>query len=170
MLHAPPVRPRFRVELPVDADDLLGRLTAPIVTKDPRIEGLVAGRHVEWMIPRHERHFWSPRLSLEVCPEGEICSLVGLFGPRPSVWTLFAFGYGTLGFVAATAFFFGASQWTIGTPPWALWAIPLCGAGALLLYGFSLLGQRLAAEEMDRLRGLLGEQLGVAEAPEAVDP
>lgn len=170
MLHAPPMRPRFRVELPLPPDELLDRLVEPIEARDPRIEGMVAGQHVEWMIPRAERHFWSPRLSLEVREDTGSCWLYGLFGPRPSVWTLFALGYGLLAFAGLTAIFFGASQWTIGVSPWALWVVPGCGVAALLLYGFSLFGQRLAAEEMDRLRGLLSEQLAAGADHEGEEP
>jgi hypothetical protein len=164
VLRAPAIRPRFQIDVPLPAEELLSRLVAPTRSQDAGIEGLTAGRHVEWMIPRAERHFWSPRLSLEVIDADGAepsCRLRGLFGPRPSVWTLFAFGYGSLAFIAGIAILFGASQWWIDRTPTALWAIPICGAGALSLYAFSLFGQRLAGEEMERLRALLSETLGV---------
>ncbi len=162
MLNAPPMRPRFQIELPLPHETALRRLVAPLEAHDERIEGLVAGLHVEWMVPREARHFWSPRLSLEVTPSPEdprTCRLSGLFGPRPSVWTLFAFGYGGIAFIAATATLFGASQWSIDEAPRALWALPPCGVLALLLYAFSLFGQRLATNELALLRGMLVEVL-----------
>ena len=164
MLHAPPMRPRFTLEVPLEADVLLERLLTPEGSPE-RIEIVRAGRHLEWMIPRPARHFWSPRLSLEVVDRDEGCAVSGLFGPRPSVWTMFAAAYMGIGFVAVTASMFAASQWWIDQSPTALYAVPVCAIAALLLYAFSLFGQRLAHDEMQLFR----EALLVALAPSGLE-
>ena len=73
---------------------------------------------------------------------------------------MFAFAYAGVAFAAVTALFFAAAQWSIDQAPWALWALPVCGAAAISLYFCSWAGQRLAAAEIEAFRRLLGEALG----------
>jgi hypothetical protein len=48
--------------------------------------------HVFIKIPKHDQHFWSPQLHIEMESTGEGKSLLhGFFGPNPTVWTLFIF-------------------------------------------------------------------------------
>ncbi|WP_062059470.1 hypothetical protein [Aquimarina longa] len=63
--------------------------------------------HVFIRIPKKEQHFWSPQLHLEIYNIGEgQPKLKGLFGPSPTVWTLFMF----LHFIVVTLFI-GAVVW-----------------------------------------------------------
>lgn len=157
------MRPRFEVAADLDADEALRRITGELGTAGSPVEGLVAGYHVELMIPKSTRHFWSPRLSLELDAQESGVRLRGLYGPRPAVWTLFAMFYSALGFVALMGAVFGYAQWAIDRTPWALWTLPIAAALALGAYATSLVGQRLALEEMQFLhryaRGRLGVEL-----------
>ena len=48
--------------------------------------------HVFIRLPKHEQQFWSPQLHLEINEvDGKTSMLHGLFGPNPTVWTLFMF-------------------------------------------------------------------------------
>ena len=48
--------------------------------------------HVFIKYPQEKRHFWSPQLHLEINEiDDNKSQLYGLFGPSPTVWTLFMF-------------------------------------------------------------------------------
>ncbi|WP_370514523.1 GTP-binding protein [Formosa sp. L2A11] len=70
--------------------------------------------HVFIRIPKQKQHFWSPQLHLEINElEDKTSSIHGLFGPNPTVWTLFMF----LHFVVAMLFIgfciWGYSNWAL---------------------------------------------------------
>lgn len=165
-MHAPPMRPRFELVVETPLDEMLSRLHLAVQVPASPVVGMVAGNHLELMIPKERRHFWSPRLSLKLTAIEEQTRLRGLFGPRPSVWTLFATFYAFLGFIVVLAAMFGASQWSIGNPPTAFWGVPIAGVGALVAYGLSLAGQRLAQDEMQLLDRFLRDCIDEPEASE----
>lgn len=160
MRPPPPMRPRFRLLLAADADAALERLTGGIGEPGCPVEALTAGRHVDLMIPKADRHYWSPRLAIEIAADGDTSHANGLFGPRPTVWTLFAALYSAFAFAAATGAMVGTSQWMIDRSPTGLWLIPVALLGSIGLYGASLFGQRLAADEMRLLHDYMEERLG----------
>jgi hypothetical protein len=55
----------------------------------------------------------------------------------------------------------GLAQLTIGQTAWGLLSFPVAAALAVIPYGASLVGQRLAAEQMDLLRGFLEDSVGL---------
>ena len=161
MRPPPPMRPRFQLLLTVDAGAAYARLTGGLGAPGCPVEALTAGRHVDLMIPRADRHYWSPRLSIEIFPEddGDGSRANGLFGPRPSVWTLFAALYSTFAFAAVTGGMIGTSQWLIDRTPTGFWLIPVAVLASTGIYCASLFGQRLAADEMKLLHAYMEERL-----------
>ena len=64
--------------------------------------------HVFLKIPTVQQHFWTPQLHLEVLENNlTSCTVKGVFGPNPKVWTLFMFFH----FVTASLFL-GFGVWT----------------------------------------------------------
>lgn len=48
--------------------------------------------HVFIKFPKDQQHYWSPQLHLEINEKDvKSCTVFGLFGPNPTVWTLFMF-------------------------------------------------------------------------------
>ncbi|MDD7887582.1 GTP-binding protein [Flavivirga sp. 57AJ16] len=45
--------------------------------------------HVFIKFPKEQQHFWSPQLHLEIDDDSSL--LHGLYGPNPTVWTMFVF-------------------------------------------------------------------------------
>ena len=66
--------------------------------------------HVFIKLPKRIQHYWSPQLHLEINDEtSDTSKIYGLFGPNPTVWTMFMF----LHFIVATMFFvFGIWAYT----------------------------------------------------------
>lgn len=155
------MRPRFRLEVPLPPDELHRRLSARLACAGCPCRALVLGNHVEVMIRADLAHFWSPRLSLEMTPHEGGTELHGLFGPNPSVWTLFLAGYAFLILSGGFAAVLGLVQLGLHQPAWGLTVAAACALACVLPWLGSRLGQRLAAEQMELLRCFLRESLGL---------
>jgi hypothetical protein len=86
------LRPRFKFHVKQDNDMLLKLFEDQKDTQS----GFVISRiddHVFIRIPKNQQHFWSPQLHLEINKEydKEGSIIYGLFGPNPTVWTMFMF-------------------------------------------------------------------------------
>ncbi len=106
------LRPRFKMELPYNNQSVLKAFEGLKTTefKISRVDD-----HVFIRLPKNKQHFWSPQLHLEVNEvKPETSMLHGLFGPNPTVWTLFMFVHF---FVAGLFIAFGIwwyTNWTLG--------------------------------------------------------
>ncbi|GAK95373.1 GTP-binding protein EngA [Nonlabens ulvanivorans] len=48
-------------------------------------------QHIFIRIPKQQQHFWSPQLHLELQKNDMTTEIRGLYGPNPTVWTMFMF-------------------------------------------------------------------------------
>ncbi|MDN3666117.1 GTP-binding protein [Algibacter miyuki] len=110
------LRPRFKIELPRANTSVL---TAFEDRKTESQEFIVSciDDHVFIKFPKAQQHFWSPQLHLEINEVDENnCIVRGLFGPSPTVWTMFMFFH----FVVAALFIvFGIwayTNWSLKSP------------------------------------------------------
>jgi uncharacterized membrane protein len=87
-------------------------------------------------------------LDLSFEQEGETVIVRGLYGPKPTLWVLFFFGYAIIGLLTLFLGIWGFSVWTLGGDASILWAIPGLGVAALILYLVSQAGQKLGAQQM----------------------
>lgn len=150
-MQIPPMRPTFVIEFPIEPSSAIDRLAILMNDKDYPIEGRIAGSHLMLVIPPKRRHFWSPWLNLEVqaCDLG--VQIKGRFSPNPSVWTGFMLTYIALGTLVFFALMFALSQWITNKPASALQLALIPVAIAIMMYWTSLLGQKLAHEQMHEL-------------------
>ncbi|WP_397361923.1 GTP-binding protein [Olleya sp. R77988] len=85
------LRPRFKIELNKSHSTVLDAFEAQ---KNEQKQFIVSrvDDHVFIKLPKADQHFWSPQLHLEINEtEDRKSQLYGLFGPNPTVWTLFMF-------------------------------------------------------------------------------
>lgn len=132
------LRPRFKLELPHSNTSILkifeDSKDTNAVYKIVRVDD-----HVFIRLPRHEQQFWSPQLHLEINEtDNNTTTLNGLFGPNPTVWTMFMF----LHFLVAGLFIaFGIwtyTNWTLQNPysiPMALMLLMVAGWFGLYFAG-----------------------------------
>jgi hypothetical protein len=110
------LRPRFKMDLNSNE----GKAIQAFKDKKSEQSDFVitcVDQHVFIRIPKEKQHYWSPQLHLEIEPIDEDSSVLrGLFGPNPTVWTMFMF----LHFVVAGLFIgFGVwaySNWSLNNP------------------------------------------------------
>lgn len=171
------LRPRFEVELPCPSREAIARLcthleTTSLVVRRTRVPG--GGRdasprdedHVVISVPPAQQHFWSPWLTVELSARGAATSLQARFSPHPSVWTGFTFGYLALGLVLAVALVIAGSGALLpgGDQSWAWW---VAGGAAVAMIGMwwaSQIGQRLAHDQMELMRGELDRAIDACRA------
>ena len=155
------LRPRFRMEFNQSNSEILRRFK---IAKETRRDFLVqlVDDHVFIKFPKEKQNFWTPQLHLEVIfIDQDKCTLHGLFGPRPAIWTLFMF----LHFVVA-GLFIGFAIWTYVN--WKLdadFTLQLFGTIMMVLFWWVLyfagrLGRHAGKGEMVQLHNFLYEIVG----------
>lgn len=115
------------------------------------------GLHAELFVPEDERRVWSPWLSVTARESDRGTIVRGRFGPHPSIWTLYLFLAFGLSFVVLIGLTWGYAQWAMDETPWAFASAPLGALAMSGLFAVSLIGQRLGASQMVRLRAALHE-------------
>ena len=86
------LRPRFKMELQQNNEVVLKAFEdAKNTQSDFTISRI--DDHIFIKLPKDKQHFWSPQLHLEInaLDNNNTSSLYGLFGPNPTVWTMFMF-------------------------------------------------------------------------------
>jgi hypothetical protein len=160
------MRPRFALDVACDGDALVATLRERIEETDPALEGFFTPEHCVLRIPPERQALWSPELDLTFERSGNDEAGVHvrcLFGPRPAVFTGFAFLYAALAAVGVGGLFWGLAQVTLDQTPWGL----AVTGGSLLaigaVYASSFVGQGLAAAQMYQLRRHLDAGVEAAE-------
>ena len=109
------LRPRFKMELKQNNQSVLQLFEASKTNQKEFVVSRV-NDHVFIRLPKHKQHFWTPELYLEINEIDNSTSMLhGLFGPKPSIWTMFMFFH----FIVAGIFIaFGIwaySNWSLET-------------------------------------------------------
>jgi hypothetical protein len=154
------LRPRFTFDLEVTPDEAIKAFEA----KKKNTEDIVithVDHHVFLKIPKHLQHFWSPQLDLEITSfeEGKT-TLRGLFGPKPTVWTMFMFFH----FAVASLFIaFGIWAYTNASLD-APYLLQLVLMGLMVIVWFVLyfagrMGKQAGKKEMLKLYGFMKKTL-----------
>jgi hypothetical protein len=116
--------------------------------------------HVVIRINQEDRHFWSPQLSLTIDENEDGTQIRGLYGPAPNVWTIFLLSYLAIAVLALFALFLGLSYWMLDQDIKILWALPLLGSAAVIVYLIAQFGQKIGAEQTFRLHQFIESTLG----------
>ena len=141
------IRPRFKHAITANQADFEHTL----------IEGLKKNEFLSFQhLPGHltikldpeKRHFWSPQLSLSLEQEEDTVIIRGLYGPNPTLWAVFFFGYVIIGLMALFVGMWGLAKWMLGQDYMILWLLPVMGVFAVALYISAQIGQKLGAQQM----------------------
>lgn len=143
-------------------DDIVEKINKRADAENP--EGILVKyvhNHLILDFPTNTKKLYSPQMdiNLEFDKEKNQVLVRCLIGPSSSVWTLFMFFYGLLGFVALIGLMIGSSQWSMDKFAWGFWLF----FGALILGGVlhmaSLYAQRLSYDEMTKMKLFLDRAL-----------
>ena len=156
------LRPRFKFNVDHDNESLLSLFQVEGKKQSEFIVTRVDD-HVFIKIPKDKQHFWSPQLHLEINEDydnKELSTIYGLFGPNPTVWTMFMFFH----FVVA-CLFIGFGIWAYVN--WSLdanYAIQLFVTLLMVVIWFVLyfsgrLGKKAGMEQMHQLHHFMRDTL-----------
>lgn len=151
------MRPRFELQLPVERERWLDALRALLDGETESLRGQVFRKHAVVQMRDTKRTFWSPYLNLEIEDEPDGSAIRGRFSPHPNVWTMFMGVYILIAIAGLAGFSYGIVQWTLGQPPWAFVVAPAALAVFGFVYGATLIGQGLGAEQMYVMRSLVDQ-------------
>ena len=154
------LRPRFKFDVKHKNQDLLSLFED---SKGIQSDFIVSclDDHVFIRIPKEKQHFWSPQLHLEIIELDENSSTVhGLFGPNPTVWTMFMFFHF---FVVIIFIGFGAwaySNWSLNTAyGLQIGVMALMAIFWFVLYFAGQLGKKSGMDEMHLLHHFMRDTL-----------
>jgi hypothetical protein len=156
------LRPRFKFNVNKNNESLLSLFESKSKEQTEFVITRVDD-HVFIKIPKAKQHFWSPQLHLEINEDydhKEISKIYGLFGPNPTVWTMFMFFH----FIVA-GLFIGFAIWAYVN--WSLdsnYAIQLFSAIFMIVIWFALyfsgrLGKKAGMEQMHELHHFMRDTL-----------
>lgn len=149
------MRPRFELQLPVERETWLDALRRLLDDEPGVCTGQIFRKHAVVEVRDDKRSFWSPYLNLDVDDEPDGSAIRGRFSPHPHVWTLFMAIYILLAILGLAGVVYGFVQYTLGEPPWGAWITPAAVALFGFVYGATLIGQGLGAEQMYVMRSLI---------------
>lgn len=149
------MRPRFEFQVPVDAARWLGAVRDELDADRDLCRGQTFRHHAVVEMRAAAKHFWSPYLNLDVEDEPGGSVVRGRFAPHPHVWTLFMAVYILLGIVFLAGIVWGFVQYTMGEAPWGALVAPAAVGLFGFVYGATLIGQGLGAEQMYTMRALV---------------
>jgi hypothetical protein len=161
-MATPELRPHFDLVVELPLEDVMVCLSDRFEEAGDTWVGHITGTHAQLVVPRKERHLWSPWLSFSVEEYESGTLLKGRFAPHPSVWTMYMAFYAMLLFSMLGLGFFGLSQWLAGEAPTMLWSLPIGAVIFLGLYGSAFVGQGLTARQMCAMRDFVQGSFGEA--------
>lgn len=155
------VRPRFKIETDWREEDLSNKIKVCLKNEGTKVTGEIKHGHAIISLPKNEQHYWSPQLTLSLENTEEGCTLRGLFGPRPVVWTMFVFFYAIIAFATLIIGIVGTSFLSLDKPATILWALPVLLIVFLSLYLVSFFGKKLGEEQMVTLHKFIEKCTGL---------
>jgi hypothetical protein len=142
---------------PEEFEELIREL---LLMEDAPCIGKIRRGHLRLFILSDEQHYWSPQLGISY-EEHEKGTLVrGLYGPRPSLWAMFFYGYAICSLIALFTGMWGLALFTMGKSAWPLWFVLIAAICAVILYLIAQTGQKLGAEQTFTLHHFFEDAVG----------
>lgn len=153
------IRPRFSFETHHSLKEISDNISLATHRQGAPCKARIVHDHIVLYFPADKQHYWSPQLSLSIEENNKGSLVRGLYGPRPSVWTMFVFFYSSIGFALLFLLIFAASYISLGKPAHMLWLAPVLILILFSLFRVSSQGQKLARDEMTTLHNFLRDCL-----------
>ena len=151
------IRPRIHLETHYSPHQLRDIFLRNLKLHETKIKGTVMTNFINIAPVETDQHYWSPQLTID---EKEGGSLIrGLYGPKPSVWTMFVFFYSIIGFATLIVTMIGLSYFSLGKGTTIFWVVLLLILVFLTLYLVAYFGQKFGQKQMIYLHHFVEECL-----------
>lgn len=156
------VRPRFKFHFEDNAEAFIDLVSIQLKQENASCIGKINASHIALLIPIKDQHYWSPQLSItfDSVENNSGCIVRGLYGPNPSIWTMFVFFYALIAFAILVISMIGGSQLSLGHSASILWLIPGLIILFLTLFLVAYFGQKKGEEQMVTLHQFVEECIG----------
>lgn len=156
------IRPRFKDTYNLKPEEVVELVRKHLAEMECGCSAKILPDFIVLNIRKQDQHFWSPQLSLsfELDEDGERTVIRGLYGPNPTVWAFFTYGYAALGILATFIGMYGFSQYSLGQEAYILWSLPVLAVVGLVLYVVAQFGQKIGAEQMFTLHHFFEDAIG----------
>ncbi len=155
------IRPRFQVVTQVSAQEIADRLRTGLEAEGSPCIGEAHARYANLKIPVDEQHYWSPQLAITIEENEEGTVVRGLYGPRPTVWTMFVFFYAAIGFAVMVISAIAMAMWMMGKSVMFFWSVPVLIAIFFSLYHVAYIGKKKGHAESEILHKFFIESSGL---------
>ena len=151
-------RPRFKVFSTMKAEKFSEKINLHLKNRQKVLGGYCNSEVGVIRVLKDQDKFWAPQLQIRIEKEPDDHSQIiirGVFGPRPSIWTLFMFSYGFGGAILLTTGLYGWIELALGMGNFWVWTNLI---GILLIIGpyiSAKIGQRIARNHVDLLRAFI---------------
>ena len=156
------IRPRFQIESLYSPEEVIQCINTAL-ENDNSCKGNVIPGYATIYLPHEEQHLWSPQLSLSIEEMEEGSLIRGLYGPRPSLWTMFVFIYFVIGLATTFISIIGFSNYSLGQSATILWLLPILLIVFLSFYLVAHFGQKLGHDQMETLQTFIQKCLNEKE-------
>lgn len=153
------IRPKFKIKHSLKPEEILDKLQEHLDKNNADCKGTILENYAILRIPTDKQHYWSPQLSIDVEQDDNGTSIKGMFGPRPSVWMMFAGFYIFSFFAAIVGLVYGFSQLTLDMTPHGFWIFIFAVILLVVAYSIAYSGQKLGHDQMVLLRSFLEKSL-----------
>ena len=155
------LRPRFKMEFEENEEQLIEKFKDNLNNEECKYCSKIVDGHIVIDVPKEENHFWSPQLNIEVEKIDDEKSIVkGLFGPKPTVWTLFMF----IHFGVGVAFIGFSIMWYVKymikeDTTFAMVMVIALPVFWFILYFIGRIGKKTGHKQMDELHKFMMKTL-----------
>jgi len=158
-IHFKRIRPRIKFESERSSNEIISVIRQKLKSGDCAFKGQVTANFATIYPPSEEQHYWSPQLTITLEQKGDKTLVRGLYGPRPSVWTMFVFFYSVIGFATIIVAMIGLSYRTLNQPSEILWGVPVFILLFFSLYLVAYFGQKFGHRQLTGIHRFLEECL-----------
>ncbi len=155
------IRPRFHVQVENSVEEVQQLVSTTIKSHEFPCTGSIKHGFGTINIIKEEQHFWSPQLTVTVEEVDGKTEIRGLYGPKPSVWTMFIFFYCILGFLTIISAMVGFSNLSLDKPAGILWLTPVFMILFLSIYLVSNFGKSIGKNQLIVLHNFFESSLGL---------
>lgn len=154
------MRPRFRYLIEKPDDILCSEFKTLLKEKSNPFTGVVTPNHICINFKKIHQAFFTPHADLTIDSHENGTLVRGLIGPKPQIWTLFAFAHGVSAVLGLAGITIGLSQLGMQKTASALWLLPIAGIISLSTYILAQIGQKMALSQTEELYHFLMDELG----------
>ena len=146
------IRPGFKISSSLTPEEVIDKIETCLRKEETNYYGeSMLANFIVLRIKPSERKIWSPQLSLSIDKQENGCIIRGLYGPRPTLWTMFMFFYIGIGVAMLFILLYGLARINLNLDAPVLWVLPGLLGFALLLYILAQAGQKFSAQQMFEL-------------------